>query len=128
MNYYYAIIGTSRNACGGVRWTLRAGVTEQDVLSWAYSECQREGSSLQDVAGIGWVGVGFDVEDEDEPSDYDPERDWLPGEEFETAIAKLNDDGRAFALFDVAEEFVEEACQLGLGEDAAELVERFQGY
>lgn len=48
-------------------------------------------------------------------------RNWEPGEEFYTAIAKLNDDGRVYEIYDCESEvdaFLDRAEQLGIGGDA----------
>ncbi len=119
MTYYYAIIGTSRNACGGVRWAATANNTETDIIGWARSECAKSGESLEALAGIKSVGINPDADGDFES--FEPEREWAEGEEFAVAVEKLNDDGRTFRLFTDASAFVMEADEVGLGDKARAL-------
>jgi len=125
---YFAIIGTSRNTFGGVRWTVTAYNSESDIVGYANDECGRSGESLKLLAGIEWAGVN-----PDEDGDFDTfesARPFADGEEFQTALTKLNDDGRTYTIFDDSKpeevkEFLEQAEAIGLGEKAQELVEKF---
>lgn len=125
---YFAIIGTSRNACGGVRWVATAYNSESDIIGFASAECGLEGTSLEEIAGIEWVGVNPD-EDGDFES-FEPARAFADGEEFQAAITKLNDDGRTYSIFNDSSttevaDFIEDADRVGLGDRAKELVEKF---
>lgn len=118
-NLYYTIVGTSRNTSGGPRYTIGAAATEQDIIGFAYAECARSGETLEEIAGIGWKMINEGTDDELVVS----ERDFVPGEEFQAALAKLNDDGRAYEIFDSeteTAEFIARAEQLGIGDLARE--------
>lgn len=123
---YFAIIGTSRNAFGGVRWTVTGFNSQKDIIGYALTECNRSGESLEDLAGIKMVGVNPD-EDGDFES-FEPSRAFADGEEFNVALEKLNDDGRTYNVFDDSDsaavaEFIEQADTIGLGDEARELAE-----
>lgn len=125
---YFAIIGTSRNAFGGVRWTVTAYNSESDIIGYANDECGRSGESLESLAGIEWVGVNPDEDGDFET--FEPARPFAEGEKFQTALAKLNDDGRTYNIFNDSKpeeikEFLEQANAIGLSEKAQELVEKF---
>lgn len=120
MEHFYAIIGTSRNTCGGVRWAVTANNTEAGVISLARAECNRVGECLEDIAGIKSVGINPDEDGDFESFAW--EREWGEGEEFAIAVEKLMDDGRTFRLFNDASAFVMEAEEIGLGDRARELV------
>ena len=125
---YFAIIGTSRNTFGGVRWTVTAYNSESDIVGYANDECGRSGESLKSLAGIEWAGVNPDEDGDFET--FEPARPFADGEEFQTALIKLNDDGRTYTIFDDSrpeevKEFLEQAEAIGLGEKAQELVEKF---
>lgn len=111
--YYNTIIGTSRNAGGRVRYCIGALVTEQDIIGLARDECDRSGESLVDLAGIEWKTS--------EAGDREAAREWEPGEEFYTAITKLNDEGRLYEIYDCESEvteFLDRAEKLGMGNEA----------
>lgn len=123
---YFAIIGTSRAAYGGVRWTLTPYNSEADIISFAWNECARTGESLESIAGIGSKTINEGTDDEQIVN----EREFNEGEEFQAALAKLNDDGRTYSIYndadpDQVKDFIEEAERIGLGERARELVEKF---
>ncbi len=111
--YYNTIVGTSRNGNGGPRYYIGALVTEQDIIGRARGECGRSGESLVDLAGIGWKSS--------EEGDLEVAREWEPGEEFYTAIAKLNDEGRLYEIYDCESgvaAFLDRAEKLGIGKEA----------
>ncbi len=125
---YFAIIGTSHNAFGGVRWTITAYNSVPDIIGFANNECARSGESLESIAGIEWVGVNPDEDGDYET--FEPARPFADGEEFQTALNKLNDDGRTYTIYDDSKPeeikaFLEQADSIGLGEKAQELVEKF---
>jgi len=128
MNNYFAIIGTSRNANGGQRWSLTASNTEDEIIGFAEEECNRSGEFLGELVGIKMEGVN---EDEDGDFEYyEPDRPYADGEHFEAAIEKLNDDGRDFLIYDdsdtvAIQEFIDKADFIGHGEKARKLVVRF---
>jgi len=125
---YFAIIGTSRDTCSDVRWAVTPYNSEADIIGFANAECARSGESLESLAGIEWVGVN---PDEDGDSDiYEPARPFAEGEEFQTALNKLNDNGRTYIIFDSSKpeeikEFLEQAAAVGLREKAQEIVKKF---
>lgn len=126
--HYFAIIGTSSAAYGGVNWSITAYNSKDDIIGYASEECNRAGSSLEDVAGIKWIGVNPDADGDFES--FEPEREFAEGEEFQAALTKLNDDCRTYKIFDDSnkeeiDEFLMEAEAISLGEHAAELVEKF---
>lgn len=96
MKTYFAIIGTSRNACGGVRYSLTAYNSESHIIEYAQDECARTGESLDE------------------------------SDEFNSAIEKLNDDGRRYSIYENTpegiEEFLNDADAIGQLERAEELV------
>ena len=111
---YNTILGTSGEASDGPRYSIGPLVTEADILAFAQDECRRSGESLVALAGIGW--------EKSEEGDVVAARDWEPGEEFYTAIAKLNDEGRLFEIYDCESEvdaFLDRAAQLGIGTEAS---------
>jgi len=115
---YFAIIGTSRYACGNVRWAVTPYNSEADIIGFANAECARSGESLESLAGIEFVDT------------FEPARPFAEGEEFQTALTKLNDDGRTYNIFDNSKpeeikEFLEQAAAVGLREKAQEIVEKF---
>lgn len=118
--YFYTIIGTSRNAYGGPRHSV-AMHSEKGVIDLANEECNREGISLTDLA---------DIEQEfDEDGNYvGQSREWDEGEELKTALEKLNDDGRLFAIYSrdsssETDEFVAQADYHGAGQRARKLAD-----
>ena len=123
---YFALIGTSRNACGRVRWAVTGFNSQKDIIGLASEECNRAGKSLEDLAGIEMVGVNPD-EDGDFES-FEQSRAFADGEEFNVALEKLNDDGRTYSIFDDSDaaavaEFIEQADAVGLGDRARALAE-----
>lgn len=126
MKHYFALIGTSRNAAGGVRWTLTPYNSESDIIGFARDECARSGESLEALAGIGFTIRNEGTDDKE----ITAERDFAEGEEFTAALEKLNDDGRTYSVFDASApddvaEFLAEAERVGEGERARELVDQF---
>lgn len=126
MKHYFAIIGTSRNAFGGVRYTLTPYNSEADIIGFAWNECARSGESLESIAGIGFKTINEGTDDEEIMA----EREFNEGEEFQAALTKLNDDGRTYSIFDDSNQaevadFIAEADLIGEGERARELVEKF---
>lgn len=126
MKHYFAIIGTSRNAFGGVRYTLTPYNSESDIIGFAYEECARSGESLESIAGIGFKTINENTDDEDVVA----EREFNDGEEFQAALTKLNDDGRTYMIFDDSNpaelaDFIAEADRIGEGDCARELAEKF---
>lgn len=125
-HYYWCLIGTSRYAASGVRWGVMLH-SEQNIIDLAGAECSRVGTTLEDEAGIKWVGAGEPDED-GEYSEFKPERDWAEGEEFLAAVEKLSDDGREFLPYltssnkEVAE-FLEDARERGVYDAAIKLVD-----
>ena len=128
MKTYFAIIGTSRYACGGQRWSLTASNTEDEIIGFAEEECNRSGANLCELVGIGMEGVN---EDEDGDFEYyEPDRQYADGEHLVAAIEKLNDDGRDFLIYDdsdtvAIQAFIDKADFIGCGDKARELVVRF---
>lgn len=125
MPYYYALIGTSRNASGGARWTITANNTEADIIGYARAECEKESTWLESLAGIDSVGINPDADGE--PTEYAPDREWRDGEEFAAALEKLNDDGRTYRIYDMSApddiaELLDDADAHSVGARAAELV------
>lgn len=123
---YYAIVGTSRYA-GDVRWSITYN-SEADIIGYANTECRRRGESLEELAGIDWIGV--EPDEDGEFTRFEPERPFVTGEEFKAALEKLNDDGRTYSIFDSArpeevEKFIDEAASIGLGAEARSLVSKF---
>ena len=111
--HYNTIIGTSRDAEVDPRYRIGPLVTEADIISSARGECGKNGESLAEQAGIEWEKSedGFMV----------AAREWEPGEEFYTALAKLNDEGRLYEIYDCESEvdaFLDRAEQLGIGSQA----------
>ncbi len=126
MKHYFAIIGTSRNAFGGVRYTLTPYNSESDIIGFAHEECARSGESLESIAGIGFKTINEGTDDEEIVA----EREFAEGEEFQAALSKLNDDGRLYSVFDDSDPeqvlcFIEVADRIGEGERARELAEKF---
>jgi|APLak6261699311_1056244.scaffolds.fasta_scaffold00140_20 hypothetical protein len=126
--HYFAIIGTSSAGYGGVRWSITAYNSKDDIIGYASEECNRAGSSLEDVAGIKWIGVNPDEDGGFES--FEPEREFAEGELFQAALTKLNDDCRTYKIFadsnqQEIDDFLMEAEAAGHGEKAAELVEKF---
>jgi len=121
MNYYYTIIGTSRNTYGGTRYSIGVITDEPEIIGFAHDECAKSGEDLYTLAGICWT-----LNDDEQ---FVPERDFEPGEEFQAALTKLNDDGRTYEIFRTdteAKEFIERAEEVGLGEKANETVEHWE--
>ncbi len=111
--HYNTIIGISRDASVGPRYRIGPLVTEADIISFAREKCEKSGKSLVELAGIEWKKSkeGYVV----------AARNWEPGEEFYTAIAKLNDDGRVYEIYNCESEvdaFLDRVEQLGIGGDA----------
>jgi hypothetical protein len=126
--HYFAIIGTSSAAYGGVRWSITAYNSQADIISYAQDECVKTGATLEDVAGIKWNGVNPDEDGDFE--NYEPEREFREGELFQAALTKLNDDCRTYKIFDDSnkdeiESFLMEAEAVGHGDHAKELVQSF---
>lgn len=126
MKHYFAIIGTSRAAYGGVRYTLTPYNSEADIIGFAYAECARSGESLESIAGIGSKTINEGTDDEQ----IVDEREFTEGEEFQAALTKLNDDGRTYSIFNDSDQeevadFIAEADRIGEGARARELVEKF---
>lgn len=126
--HFFAITGTSRNSAGDVRWAATPFNSERDIIDYASEECNREGTDLYALAGIDNVGVNPDKDGNFET--FQPSREFNPGEEFEVAINKLNDDGRTFLVFDDSnhedvKHFLEKANEVGLGDPAQKLVDDF---
>ena len=122
---FFAIIGTSRNTYGGVRWNLSAMVTEADIIRFALGELEISGDG--DLHS--WAGIA-ELTDEvgDQTGIY--EREFELGEELEMALRVLNDDGCTYAIWpdDVADnvvDFLDEAIKIGLGDEAQRLVEKY---
>ncbi len=112
---YNTILGTSGEASDEPHYSIGPLVTEADIIAFARDECRRSGESLVELAGIGW--------EKSEEGDVVAARDWEPGEEFYTAIAKLNDEGRLFEIYDCESEvdaFLDRAAQLGIGTEASD--------
>lgn len=120
---FFALIGSSRNAYGGVRWNLDAMVKKSDIIRYANAQLDRRGNSLEEWAGINefWTDdgdfIGF-------------EREWRDGEELETALKVLNDDGCTYSIWpddvvDNVRDFLDEAEKIGLGDEAVRLVKKF---
>jgi hypothetical protein len=108
---YFTLMGTSRNAVGGVRWTVAANVSGKQIVGFAEAECSKSGESLEEIGGVSARPMN------------DDER-WI------AALDKLNDDGRTFAAFDDADrdaidEFLGQAITAGCGEQARELIRQF---
>lgn len=120
---FFTIVGTSRNASGGIRWRLNAMRTEADIIGYANGELERKGESLQERAGI--------AEFWDEDGNFiGYSREWRDGEELETALDVLNDDGCTYSIWpdnvlDNVRDFVDEAEKLGLGVEALQMVDKF---
>lgn len=126
--HFFALIGTSSNACGGVKWAATGYNSTADIIGFAQAECNRQGSNLESLVGIEFVGVNPD--NDGEFSEYKPSRDFAEGEELRAALEKLNDDGRTFKIYDDSDptavlEFLEDAESVGLSERASELTGKF---
>lgn len=124
MTYYYTVSGTSRNACGGVRWHVSANETEQDIIGYADHEMTRSGQSFEDLVGIGFKTINEGTDREE----IVPEREMTVDEMFNAALEKLNDDGRTYRIFkmndaEALEEFLLQADMAGLLKKAQKLAE-----
>lgn len=122
-DFFYTLSSTgSRNGAAGLG-AFRCNVFPQvEIVRLASEECLREGSSLEDLAGIGWINPDEDPDAES----WKPARAWLPGEEFSTACAKLADDGRYFEAWPDTPEgragFLAAADEYEAGADARRLL------
>lgn len=125
MTTYFAIIGTSKNAYGNIRYSLTAYNSEADIIGYANDECSRKGTSLDTLAGIQYVGIGAPDADGDY-AEYGNDREFLEGEEFTTALEKLSDDGRRYSIYPDTEEgrteFLADAEAIGYTERAQALL------
>jgi hypothetical protein len=115
--FCFIIWGTSRNASGGPRYSVSMN-SQIELTGVAIEECDREGTSLEQFAGIPMI--------EDENGDFAPERSLDGSELFEVALQKLRDDGRSVELFPAtkagAKEFLKAAQAVGLSDKAQRLV------
>lgn len=107
INRYFAVNGSSKGGAfdfadimpGFPRCFATRNNTEADIVEFAINECIREGSSLEEIAGIGWIADG----------DFErvvPARPFEEGEKFKAALAKLNDDGRTYRVFNMDTEIL----------------------
>lgn len=122
MTYYFTVSGTSRNACGGVRWHVSANETEQSIIGYADHEMTRSGESFEDFIGIGFKTINEGTDNEQ----IVPEREMTQYETFEAALAKLSDDGRTYLIYkmddaEALEEFLLQADMAGLLKKAQQL-------
>lgn len=125
---YFVISGPNQYKYGGARRYLSRYQREEEIIELASEECGNEGTSLEELAGIEWVGVG----DADEDGDFDgfePARAFHPGEELKAAVEKLNDDGRAYWIYDDSDPkevalFIQDAEKIGREEEAREMVSK----
>ncbi len=125
---YFAIIGTSRNACGEVRWTLTARNSEANIINLAADECRYSGNMLERLAGLAWIDIN--PPKAGKPEIFKPAHPFTPEEELQAALIKLNDDGRTYIIFDDSkpeevEDFLDYADDIGLDKKAQMLVEKF---
>ena len=110
------------NGCGFQFNPTVVCLSKKEIIARAEDECQKEGDSLESLAGINW---------DDEEDCW--EREINEDELFSAATEKLSDDGRLFRSFDLtkqgADDFLE-SCRTvvaspheGLNEAAEDLVQ-----
>lgn len=111
--WYYTIQSTtSRNSTTGLRPAIGPMLSTDDLIRIAAEECRREGTTLEDLAGIDWI--------EGDDGNFSAARPWIEGEKTTTATGKLNDDGRLFEIFLTSDDpaaYYDRAAELGLEND-----------
>lgn len=111
--WFYTIqSSTSRDSTIGLRPKIGPMFSAADLIRIAADECTREGTTLEGLAGIEWI--------EDQDGNSAPARPWNDGEELQTAVDKLDDDGKLFEVFEVQKDcaaYYDRAAELGLQGD-----------
>ena len=117
--YYVLYSNTSRNGMTGLRPAV-GWMTEAQIIMSAQNEFMRQGSSLEEFAGM------QAIEDVDGNITYPRE---LTSDEVITLCAeKLSDDGRLFEIFldaNGANDFIDAAKRYDMGFDAQVVVDNF---
>lgn len=102
--WYYTIqSSTSRNSPTGLRPKIGPMFSVGDLIRIAAEECAREGTTLEHLAGIDSAA-----------------RPWNEGEQLNTAVEKLGDDGKLFEIYPVQKDcaaYYDRAADLGLADD-----------
>lgn len=109
---HYLVIFNRRN-----KGAYMLTATEKEIITAAAEAAMKAGTSLEEMAGIGWV--------ENAQGDYEAARPWAKGEELQAAIDYNGRDGQYLIFPDTvrgARDFKAEAKRLGLAKEAADLL------
>jgi len=119
MNFYFTIYSdSSRYGYRGLRPKVNI-ISEKDIIDTATEELNHSGESFENLAGIDFI--------ENAEENLIPTRQLSNNEIFVLSIQKLNDDGRLFEIFLNEQEFIKEAENYNLEDEALNIIKKYGG-